>query len=79
MDLRLAALRLRTSLHDLAEFAEGKKIKIKYIKIKKLSSFFFVNQTGKCRLFKKSNITIRFDLRLGPISSTLKSYPNREN
>lgn len=24
MDLRLAALRLRTSLHDLAEFAEGK-------------------------------------------------------
>lgn len=23
MDLRLAALRLRTSLHDLAEFAEG--------------------------------------------------------
>lgn len=50
MDLRLAALRLRTSLHDLTEFAEGTKIILKHEKTKNKIKNMKINHV-RCLMF----------------------------
>lgn len=45
MDLRLAALRLRTSLHDLAEFAEGDYLQLRHFHRFNISLKKFLDDT----------------------------------